>query len=134
MTPVKIGFIPFMINDVFAQQPITIDPVTPCFLNYTAGVDMWENCKAHEDYLKFAMQPWEWSTGGNFSMVIVSMFVLFSYIKYHKVMYPILTGVMFLPISYYVFPDIFLTWAFILVGIVFGIMIWYIFIKQTKEY
>lgn len=130
----SLVFIPFLIDDVYAQQAIEIAPVTPCIFNYTAGVNMWRNCGADEDYLKFAMQPWEWTTGGNFSMFIAAMFVLFSYIKYHKVMYPILTGIMFLPISYTVFPEVFLTWALIMVGITFGIMIWYIFIKQTKEY
>jgi len=95
---------------------------------------MWDNCGYDEDYIQAALLPWEWITGGNFSLVIVSIITLFTYIKYHKVVYPILIGIMFLPIAYFVFPDTFLSFAFLMTGVAFGILIWYILIRQTKEY
>jgi len=115
-------------------QVITVNQTQPCFLNYTAGIDMFRNCGLGDDYLETALLPWEWITGGYFSMVLVSIFVLISYIKYHKVVYPLTIGTLFLPISYFVFPTVFLTFAILMAGITFGILIWYIFIKQTKEY
>lgn len=129
-----LPFITFGITPVYAQETITVNATTPCFLNYSAGVDMWENCGYGDDYIDAALSPWEWITGGNFSLVLVSVFVLFTYIKYHKVVYPIMIGVMFLPISYFVFPDTFLSFAIVMTGVAMGILIWYIFIKQTKEY
>lgn len=115
-------------------QAITVPESTPCFMNYTAGTDMWDNCGAKEDYLTFSLLGWEWITGGYFSMILVSLFVLISYIKYHNALYPIMIGVAFLPISYQFFPETFLSWAVIMVGIVIGISIWYALTKQTKEY
>lgn len=126
----SIGAIP----PILAQEVITVNQTEPCFLNYTAGVQMWRNCGYSEDYISAALAPWEWITGGNFSLVIVSIFVLFSYIKYHKIVYPIMIGVMFLPISYFVFPAEFLSFAIILTFLGLGILVWYTFIKQTKEY
>lgn len=117
-----------------AQVIVDINQTQPCFLNYSAGLDLWENCGIRDDYLTFALLPWEWITGGNFSMVLVSILSLMTYIKYHKAIYPIVIGVMFLPISYFAFPDSFLTFSLIMAGAAIGILIWYIFIKQTKEY
>ena len=117
-----------------AQEAVTVPQSTPCFMNYTAGADMWDNCNFEGDFLTAALLPWEYATGGHFSMIIVSIFILFTYIKYHNAMYPILIGVMFLPLSYFVFPDVFLSWALLMVGLVCGIAIWYAYVKQTKEY
>lgn len=123
-----------LIHLVF-YQTIQINATTPCFLNATAGVDIWENCyqQAGNDYLSFALLGWQWITGGNFSMVIVSLFVLMTYIKYQKVVYPILIGTMFLPISWFLFPTQFLSWAFIMAGCGIALLVGYIFISQTNE-
>ncbi len=130
MAAVSVGVIP----PSYAQEVITVNQTTPCFLNYTAGVELWQNCGYDVDYIDAALSPWEWITGGNFSLIIVSIFVLFSYIKYHKIVYPIMIGVMFLPISFFVFPDTFLSFSILMTFIGIGILIWYIFIRQTKEY
>lgn len=119
---------------VFAQELITVNSTTPCFLNYTAGTDMWRNCGYDDDYIDAALSPWEWITGGNFSLVIVSMLVLVSYIKYHKAVYPLIIGVMFLPISFFVFPSTFISFSIVMAGVLMGVLIWYIFVRQTKEY
>lgn len=119
---------------LIAYQLIQINQTTPCFLNFTAGIDMWQNCGAGEDWLTWMLLPWEWITGGYFSFMIVSVFIGITYIKYHKVIYPILIGVMFLPISYFLFPDTFFSFAVIMTFVAVGILIWYIYVKQTKEY
>ena len=117
-----------------SAQTITVNGTDPCFLNYTAGVQLWQNCGFDQDYLTFALMPWEWITGGNFTMILVSVIILGSYIKYQKMMYPILIGVLFLPISYFAFPESFISWSVIMAFVGIGIAVWYIFIKQTKEY
>lgn len=123
-----------LILSAITLQIIDVNATQPCFLNYTAGPMMWENCGYGDDWLQATLLPWEWITGGNFSLIIVSIFILFSYIKYHKVVYPILIGTLFLPISYFVFPETFLSFAILMSGFAIGILIWYAFLKQTKEY
>ena len=131
---VGLAMLPFFMDQAFAQQVVSVNQTTACFLNYTAGLDLWENCGLDEDYLQTALLPWEWITGGNFSLVIVSIFTLVSYIKYHKAIYPIIIGIMYVPIAYFVFPDTFLSFAFLMTGVTIGILVWYIIIHQTKEY
>tara|TARA_B110001454_G_scaffold169678_1_gene160032 strand:- start:348 stop:767 length:420 start_codon:yes stop_codon:yes gene_type:complete len=112
--------ISFISNEAYAQNTVTIigdETLQPCFLNMTAGVDMWNNCGADEDYLDFALMPFEYITGGYFSMILVIIFVIMSYIKYHNVLYPMLIGLMFLPISYTFFPDTFLVYAIALFAV-----------------
>lgn len=119
----------------YAQETIIpVNQTTPCFLNYTAGIQMMRNCGFGDDYLEAIVAPFEWITGGWFSMILVSLFVIISYVKYHKAVYPILIGIFFLPISYFAFPEEFLTFAILVAGMTFGILVWYIYIKQTKEY
>ena len=123
-----------VLSPAYAQVTIPVNQTEPCFLNYTAGSDLWQNCGVSEDYIAFALAPWEWISGGYFSMIVVSLLIMVSYIKYHKASYPMMIGVMFLPTTYFLFPDIFLTWGIILTIFASGIFIWYAFIKQTKEY
>lgn len=127
-------FILALLPQAYAQEAITVNQTEPCFLNYTAGLDMLENCGYGEDYLQAAVSPWQWISGGHFSMILVSVFCLMTYIKYHKAVYPMLIGIMFLPISYFVFPDEFLTYGFLMTGALIAILVWYVFVKQTKEY
>lgn len=134
---VVLGFIGLslaIIPNAYGQITIPVNQTEPCFLNYTAGADLWQNCGVSDDYLDFALMGWEWVTGGYFSMVVVSLFIMVSYIKYHKAAYPIMIGVMFLPVAGFLFPEIFLTWAIILTSFAAGIFIWYAFIRQTKDF
>ena len=124
----------FDIPEANAQVSIPVNQTTPCFLNYTAGSNMVGNCGFDEDFLQASLLPWEWITGGNFSMLLAGIFVMFTYIKYHKAVYPIMIGVMMLPISFFIFPDAFLSFAIIMAFVTLGILIWYVYIKQTKEY
>ena len=98
------------ITPAFAQT-IIVNSTTPCFLNYTAGIDMWRNCGADEDWVAMAMLPFEWITGGFFSLIIASVIILGVYLKYHKVIYAFGVGLVFLPISFQFFPDTFLSFA-----------------------
>jgi len=126
---------PFLISSASAQTvTIPVNVTQPCFLNYTAGADLWQNCGVSEDYLDFALMGWQWVTGGYFSMIMVSLFIMVSYIKYHKAAYPIMIGVIFLPVAAVFFPDIFLTWALIFTAFTIAIFIWFAIVRQTKEY
>lgn len=135
----------FGIDQAYAQQTIEVGEIVPCFLPdvdsdgdgindlYSDTSNMWQSCGADQDFLEFALLPWEWVTGGWFSMIIVSLFIMISYIKYHNILYPMLIGVMFLPISYFVFPNQFIYWALILGGVGFGLTVVYILVYRTKH-
>lgn len=112
------------ISPVFAQT-IIVNETTPCFLNATAGIHMWEQCGADEDFISFALLPFEWITGGYFSMILVSTIILAVYIKYHKAIYSVAIGVVFIPIAFQFFPGQF--WGFIIILVVLGVtggLIW----------
>ncbi len=117
----------------FAQESISVNSTVPCFQNYTAGLSMLSECGIQDDFLAASLLPWEWITGGNFSMVIAGIFVMFTYIKYHKAVYPIIIGTFMLPITFTFFPDSFLSFAVIMAFATIGILIWYVYIRQTKE-
>lgn len=123
-------FLP-LVGQAYGQEVITVNSTTPCFLNNTAGIHMWENCGADEDWLSFALLPWEWVTGGFFSMILVAILVLMVYIKYQKAIYPIVIGLIFLPISFAFFPDTFLIWALVMSSVAGGILVFYIIKRQT---
>jgi hypothetical protein len=114
-------------------QIININSTNPCFLNKTAGFNMLQNCGFGVDYLKAIILPWEWITGGYFSLVLVTLLILATYIKYHKVLYPLLIGVIFLPISWLLFPTQFLIFGIVLAFVGVGIMIWFVFVKQSND-
>ena len=115
-------------------QIIQVNDTTPCFMNLTAGADMWENCGYDQDYLQAMLLPWEWITGGYFSMVFISLLITATYIKYQKATYPIIIGFIFIPLSYYLFPQQFLNIAFVVIGLVFGGFLFTILLRKTKEY
>lgn len=126
----------FVSNEAYAQSTVTIigdESLQPCFMNMTAGASMWDNCGADDDYLDFALMPFEYVTGGYFSMIIVTIFIIMAYIKYHNVLYPILIGLLFLPISYTFFPDTFLVYAVTLVAVAFTGLIATMVIWRTRN-
>ena len=126
----------FVSNEAYAQNTVTIigdESLQPCFMNMTAGASMWNNCGADEDYLDFALMPFEYITGGYFSMIIVTIFVIMSYIKYHNVLYPVIIGLLFIPISYTFFPEVFLTYALILIAVAFGGLLTRMIIWRTRN-
>ena len=115
-------------------QTITVNSTAPCFFNYTSGVNIWQNCGVGKDWLQAFLLPWNWVTGGYFSMIVVAVLILTTYIKYQKAIYPMIIGIVFLPISYFVFPNLFLIWAIVVgVGAGLGLLIAWIFTSQTNE-
>ena len=125
----------FVSNEAYAQSTVTIigdQNLEPCFMNMTAGAEMWKNCGASDDYLDFALAPFEYITGGYFSMILVTIFIIMSYIKYHTVLYPMLIGLLFLPVSFTLFPDTFLTYAITLFVVGTGGLLAWILIWRTK--
>lgn len=114
-------------------QTIIVNSTSPCFFNQTAGADMFQNCGGAKDYLTMILSGWQWVTGGFFTMLLVSILVAFTYIKYHKGIYPLLIGVLYLPISWFMFPSQFIVFAGIFAAVYIGIIIWYIKTSQTNE-
>lgn len=136
-TPVMILIIMCLsfsiIEPVFAQTEINItDASVPCFLNYTAGYKILENCNPNDDYISFVTLPFEYITGGYLPMIIVSLIIGVVYMQYKQALYAIYIGIIFLPISFMYFPDVFLSWAVIMAFIGIGILIWYTVVKQTE--
>lgn len=134
MNLLLLALIAIPLMPIAEAQVINVTSTAPCFLNETAGPWVWRDCGYGEDYLTGILLPWEWITGGNFSMVLVSIFIMFSYIKYHKMIYPFLVGAMFLPVSYFLFPKSFIIWAIIMAFVGAGFVAAFIILKQTKEY
>lgn len=94
---------------------------------------MWQNCGFGKDFIKASLTPWEWVTGGWFSMIFVCILIGITYLKYQKASYPLIIGTVFLPISFSLFPQVFLAWAIIMVGMFIGIIAWYVLIAQANE-
>lgn len=113
-------------------QVININNTSPCFMNFTGG-NVWQNCGLGKDYLTGSLLPWNYITGGYFTMILIAIFILITYIKYQKAIFPIIIGSFYLPITYFLFPQQFLVWAVIMAGLVFGFLIWFIVNKQTNE-
>ena len=118
----------------YADESITVNATTPCFLNYTSGFQMFENCGAGDDWLKFTLLPFEWVTGGWFSVILVTVLILMTYLKYHKAIYPVTIGTVFLPTAYFLYPDDWITKGVIVMFIVIGILIWKGVFKNTKDW
>ena len=127
----------FASNEVYAQSQTVVitgdENLQPCFMNMTAGAQMWKNCGASDDYLDFALAPFEYITGGYFSMILVTIFIIMSYIKYHTVLYPMLIGLLFLPISYTFFPDTFLVYALALLAVGVGGSLTYMLLWRGRN-
>ena len=124
----------WLLVHILTLQTIVVNQTQACFFNYTQGVNIWENCGVGKDWLQAFLLPWEWVTGGYFSMIVVGVLILTTYIKYQKVIYPMIIGIVFLPISYFAFPNLFVIWGIVLgVGAGLGILIAWIFTSQTNE-
>lgn len=117
-----------------SAQSITVNSTTYCWQNYTAYGEMWRNCGVTTDWLQTIILPWQYATGGYLSMFIAAILILFTYIRYHKVVYPLLIGTVLLPLSFALFPNQFLNFAFIVGALSLGLLLIHIILKATKEY
>ena len=128
----------FLLGFSFIQsasaQTITVNSTTYCWNNGTAYAEMWRNCGVTDDWLQTIIMPWQYATGGYFSMFIAAILILFTYIKYHKVVYPLLIGSVMLPLSFALFPVPFLNFAFLMGAFSIGFLIIHVILRATKEY
>lgn len=115
-------------------QTITVNSTTPCWQNYTAYAEMWRNCGITEDWLQTIFLPWQYATGGYVSMFIAGILIMFTYIKYHKVVYPLLIGTVMLPLSFAIFPNQFLNFAFIMGSVSLGFLIIHVMLRMSKDW
>ena len=122
-----LGFV--SVTPAFAQT-IQVNETQPCFLNYTAGIHIWDNCGMDEDYLRGALIGFEWVTGGFFSLILVGLFVVIPYIKYHKAIYPIIVGVISIPLAILLVPNQWLLFA--VIGMAIGLFTG--FVKALKNH
>lgn len=88
---------------------------------FTYIMTTWISSNASGNWLGWAMAPWEWVTGGSISMTIAGILILVSWAKYRTAIYPIFIGVVMLPLSYFLFPAEFLSFAFLLAALGVGI-------------
>ena len=122
----------FILLHLVTLQTIVVNATQPCFLNYASN-NTWADCGLGKDFLTGSLIGWQWITGGNFSMILVAILVLFTYIKYHKIIYPMIIGVFLIPISYAIFPVPFINFAIVMVSLGVGSLIIFIIISQTNE-
>ena len=122
----------FDVPSVQAQTVIDVDETAPCFLNYDAGIDMWKNCGFEENFIKATLMPFEWVMGGYFTLVIVSIIIIITYMKYQTVIYPLAIGIIMLPISSWAFPEMVLGYGMILTAVAITGIIKIIIFKQTR--
>ena len=111
---------------------IVITPDKPCFLNKTAPHALMKNCAPDGDWIGFALGPWEYVTGGNLSMAVAGILILTSWAKYRSAIYPMFVGVVMFPMSYFLFPESFLTFGLLMMGIGIGIFFWWAITRQTE--
>lgn len=124
-------FISPLVQDSYAQTVITVNSTSPCFLNATAGVHMLQNCmNDNGDIISVSLLWIQWVTGGYFSMILVSMFVLSVYIKYNKVIYAVAIGVVFIPIAFQFFPGAW--WGFIIPVVALGVAVGIIYMIREQ--
>jgi hypothetical protein len=129
-----LGILPFIPSDYAFAQTINVTETPPCFLNYTAGVQIWEDCGMGEDWLQASLLGFEWATGGYFSMILAGVLILATYIKYHKAIYPVIIGLSFIPFAFFLFPASWMLFAGMMVVLTIVISIWKIFKNQTSEF
>lgn len=124
---------PIVFDDAFAQTTIEVGESTPCFMNYTAGVEMWSNCGMEEDPLGVVTLPFEWVTGGYFSLLVIGLIMLIVYIKYQTAIYPVAIGIVMLPTSYFLIPQQFFSFLILMMGVTVAAGIYYMLVTSNKE-
>jgi len=112
---IVMTFSPFIIEipTVYAQTTVDVGEITPCFMDYTSS-NMWDDCGMEDDFIKATLMPFEWILGGYFSLVVVSILIIITYIKYQSAIYPLMIGIIMLPISYFAFPGMMIGYGIIL--------------------
>ena len=127
--------IPFLFGIQYAHaQNIIVNATTKCWENFTAGPEIWRQCGIEQDWLQTIVLPFEYATGGYFSMFVIAILCLMTYQKYKKAVYPLIIGTVMLPASFALFPTPFLNFGFIFGAAALIMLIAYIFLKQTRDF
>jgi hypothetical protein len=129
---------PFLLSggqEAYAQSSLNVTASQPCFLNYTAnGLEMMQNCGLDEDYLRATTVGFDWVTGGLWPLIVVTVLIVMTYLKYQNGIYPLAIGIVFLPIAGAFFPAQFISYA-VVIGAVIGVgALVTMFIKRTTDY
>lgn len=124
---------PLIFDNAFAQTTIDVGESTPCFMNYTASTEMWSNCGMETDPLGAVTLPFEWITGGYFSLIVIGLIMLVVYIKYQTAIYPVAIGTVMLPTSYFLIPNAFFSFLILMIAIVVAAGIYYGFVAGNRE-
>ena len=122
----------FLPSNALGQIEIDVNQTTPCFLNETARYNILKNCNAGDDWLQWSILSWDWITGGYFTMFLVTIMIMITYMKYKQAIYPIFIGIVYLPLSIAFFPHQFVSWAIIMAFVGVGTFIWYAYVRQTQ--
>ena len=118
----------------FAQSTLNVTESTPCFLNYTAnGLEMMQNCGLDDDYLRATTVGFDWVTGGLWPIVVVSILIVMTYLKYQNGLYPLAIGIVFLPIAGTYFPDQFVSYGIVIGAVIATGALVRMFINRTHE-
>lgn len=132
---IALAISPFIIDSAYAQSAINVTEFQPCFLNYTAqGIEMLQQCRFDEDYLDFVTIGFDWVTGGLLPVVMVSVIIVGTYVKYQNGIYPLAIGIGFLPFAAFLFPEDFINYAIIISAVIAAGAVVAAIIKQTKDY
>ena len=111
--------IPFVSESVFAQSSLNVTQTPPCFMNYTAtGLELLQGCNYDGDFIEATTVGFEWVSGGLWPVIIVSVLIIMTYVKYHNGIYPLAIGIVFLPIAGNYFPDDFINMSIIIGAVI----------------
>jgi hypothetical protein len=129
---------PFLLSggqEAYAQSSLNVTASQPCFLNYTAnGLEMMQQCGLDDDYLRATTVGFDWVTGGLWPLIVVTILIVMTYLKYQNGIYPLAIGIVFLPIAGAFFPAQFISYA-VVIGAVIGVgALVTMFIKKTTDY
>lgn len=114
-------------------QSVDVTEPEPCWQDYTKGTDIFTDCGIEDDFLAFATTPFEYATGGFFSMLLITMLIIATYLKYHKAIYPMVLGTLYFPSVYFLFPPHYVTFAITLMAVGYAIMLYYVMMHQTND-
>ena len=117
----------------FAQEVVVVPPSTPCWEDDEAGLSIWRDCGLGDDYLRTATLGFDWALGGYFAAVIAAVVMFAVWIKYQQTIYALLVGIAFLPATYFLFPESFTIFAMAMAAVAIGIIMWWMFIRQTQD-
>ena len=131
---ILLSIVPVIPGTAYAQEEVTVPVGVPCWEEEGVGVDIYERCGWGEDWLAAIALPFDWITGGYFSLIVVCVLCIMSYQKYGKAVYPAVIGIMYLPIAYAILPPQFFTMALLLAGGLLGFLLYKTFVTQTRDY